>query len=225
MFCCGFCPVCVCLGAPGGKYTGQPKCWAGGSGQTVHPAVLVLYVCCCVACCDSCCAACVSVGAPGGKNKGQPKQNLFLIYLDALSVVNSKRAYKGVAQQQQQPQSQAQGDQQQQQLLEQQLLLTRDLSAAAPNMPDFTLKDLQFILTFTGEIPLFCILLLLAWHSAFVYAMWGLPLLCVLHALCCLWHDTLHCSCHVNMSPACLRRMFASRGKAGTPNYRMQRHP
>jgi hypothetical protein len=44
-----------------------------------------------------------------------------------------------------------QADQQQQQLFEQQLLLQRDLSAAAPNMPDFTLKDLQFILTFTGE--------------------------------------------------------------------------
>jgi hypothetical protein len=81
-----------------------------------------------------------------GKNKGQAKQNLFLIYLDALSVVNSKRADKGMAQ----PQH-TQADQQQQQLFEQQLLLQRDLSAAAPNMPDFTLKDLQFILTFTGE--------------------------------------------------------------------------
>lgn len=81
-----------------------------------------------------------------GKNKGQAKQNLFLIYLDALSVVNSKRADKGLAQ----PQQQTQADQQQQKLFEQQLLLQRDLSAAAPNMPDFTLKDLQFILTFTG---------------------------------------------------------------------------
>jgi hypothetical protein len=83
------------------------------------------------------------------KNKGQAKQNLFLIYVDALSVVNSKRSSKSIAQPQQ-AQAQTQADQQQQQLFEQQLLLQRDLSAAAPNMPDFTLKDLQFILTFTG---------------------------------------------------------------------------
>lgn len=95
----------------------------------------------------------VCTGGPGGKGKGQPKQNLFLIYLDALSVVNSKRADKAASQQQQQQQAGTQAPgQQQQQAFEQQLLLQRDLSAAAPNMPDFTLKDLQFILTFTGEL-------------------------------------------------------------------------
>lgn len=89
-------------------------------------------------------------GGPGGKGKGQPKQNLFLIYLDALSVVNSKRADKAISQQQQQQQTaeQAAG----QQAFE---LLQRDLSTAAPNMPDFTLKDLQFILTFTGGLASF----------------------------------------------------------------------
>ena len=93
-------------------------------------------------------------GGPAGKGKGQPKQNLFLIYVDALSVVNSKRADKAVSQQQQLQQAgtQAAGQQQQQQAFEQQLLLQRDLSTAAPNMPDFTLKDLQFILTFTGGL-------------------------------------------------------------------------
>lgn len=92
-------------------------------------------------------------GPPGKSKGGQPKQNLFLIYVDALSVVNNKRAGRGQPQPQQQGQGQQQGqseaDQQQQQQFEQQLLLQRDLSAAAPNMPDFTLKDLQFILTFT----------------------------------------------------------------------------
>jgi hypothetical protein len=87
-------------------------------------------------------------GAQAGKGKGQAKQNLFLIYLDALSVVNNKRASKESGAQQQPQQSQA--DQQQQAAFEQQLLLQRGLSSAAPNMPDFTLKDLQFILTFTG---------------------------------------------------------------------------
>lgn len=82
-------------------------------------------------------------GPPTGKHKGQPKQNLFLIYLDALSVVNNKSA--GTTPQQ--PQQQQAG----QQMLEQQLRLQRQLSTAAPNMPDFTLKDLNFILTFTGE--------------------------------------------------------------------------
>lgn len=91
-------------------------------------------------------------GPPNGKNKGQPKQNLFLIYLDAMSVVNSKRADKSLPQQQAQPQHLSGTDQQQQQQqLEQQLQLQQQVSAAAPNMPDFTLKDLQFILTFTGE--------------------------------------------------------------------------
>jgi hypothetical protein len=104
-------------------------------------------------------ACCTARAGPPGKNKGgQPKQNLFLIYVDALSVVNNKRAGRGQPQPQQQGQQQGQGqseaDQQQQQQFEQQLLLQRDLSAAAPNMPDFTLKDLQFILTFTGEVVL-----------------------------------------------------------------------
>jgi hypothetical protein len=94
-------------------------------------------------------------GAQAGKGKGQAKQNLFLIYLDALSVVNNKRASKGPGAEQQQPQ-QSQADQQQQAALEQQLLLQRGLSSAAPNMPDFTLKDLQFILTFTGTYTAMC---------------------------------------------------------------------
>lgn len=80
-----------------------------------------------------------------------------MIYVDALSVVNNKRAGRGAPpppQQLGQGQAQSEADQQQQQQFEQQLLLQRDLSAAAPNMPDFTLKDLQFILTFTGEVAL-----------------------------------------------------------------------
>lgn len=85
-------------------------------------------------------------GPAAGKIKGQAKQNLFLIYLDALSIVNNKRADKGLPQQQ--PEQQPHSEQQQQQF-DQQLQLQRQLSAAAPNMPDFTLKDLQFILTFT----------------------------------------------------------------------------
>jgi hypothetical protein len=74
---------------------------------------------------------------------------LFLIYVDALSLVNNKRAAKPAAD------AAAADGQQTQQVLEQQL--QRQLSAAAssaPNMPDFTLKDLQFILTFTGEFTL-----------------------------------------------------------------------
>ena len=55
----------------------------------------------------------------------------------------------GTSSQQQQPMSEAEQQAQQSQF-EQQLLLQRELSTAAPNMPDFTLKDLQFILTFTG---------------------------------------------------------------------------
>jgi hypothetical protein len=82
----------------------------------------------------------ITAGAPGGKNKGQAKQSLFLIYLDALSVVNSKRATKDA------PQQQAE----QQQQFEQQLQLVPELSSAAPNMQDFSIKDLQFVLTFTG---------------------------------------------------------------------------
>lgn len=91
----------------------------------------------------------MSSGPAAGKIKGQAKQNLFLIYLDALSIVNNKRADKGLPQQQ--PEQQPHSEQQQQQF-DQQLQLQRQLSAAAPNMPDFTLKDLQFILTFTGEL-------------------------------------------------------------------------
>ncbi|WIA40343.1 hypothetical protein OEZ86_013710 [Tetradesmus obliquus] len=85
-------------------------------------------------------------GPPGGK-KQAPKQNLFLIYVDALSLVNNKRAAKAVP-----DAAAAAGEQQTPQVVEQQLQLQRQLSAAAsaaPNMPDFTLKDLQFILTFT----------------------------------------------------------------------------
>lgn len=100
------------------------------------------------------CLSTARAGPPGKSKGGQPKQNLFLIYVDALSVVNNKRAGRGPPPQQQQGQGQSKADQQQQQQFEQQLLLQRDLSAAAPNMPDFTLKDLQFILTFTGEIAL-----------------------------------------------------------------------
>lgn len=103
-------------------------------------------------------AACrtTRAGPPGKSKGGRPKQNLFLIYVDALSVVNNKRAGRGAPppQQQRQGQAQSEADKQQQQQFEQQLLLQRDLSAAAPNMPDFTLKDLQFILTFTGEVAL-----------------------------------------------------------------------
>ncbi|KAF6258257.1 MCM2/3/5 family-domain-containing protein [Scenedesmus sp. NREL 46B-D3] len=90
-------------------------------------------------------------GPPGAK-KQAPKQNLFLIYVDALSLVNNKRAAKSVQLQDQATADAAAGGQQTQQVLEQQLQLQRQLSAsasAAPNMPDFTLKDLQFILTFT----------------------------------------------------------------------------
>lgn len=70
-------------------------------------------------------------------------------------MVNNKRCDKGMrssapSSQQQQPLSEEEQQAQQSQF-EQQLLLQRELSTAAPNMPDFTLKDLQFILTFTGE--------------------------------------------------------------------------
>jgi hypothetical protein len=78
---------------------------------------------------------------------------LFLIYVDALSLVNNKRAAKSTQLQEISAADAAAGRQQTQQVLEQQLQLQRQLSAAAsaaPNMPDFTLKDLQFILTFTG---------------------------------------------------------------------------
>eukprot|EP00775_Hariotina_reticulata_P012205 gene12205-12342_t len=77
---------------------------------------------------------------PPGKAKQGTKQSLFLIYLDALSVVNNKRAIK-TAQQEDQPDPQ--------QALQEQVQLHRQLAASAPNMPDFTVKDLQFILTFT----------------------------------------------------------------------------
>jgi hypothetical protein len=73
----------------------------------------------------------------GGKKQAQPKQSLFLIYVDALSVVNSKSAAKAL-----QAQQHAQ--------LQDATRALSQLSTAAPNMPDFTLKDLQFILTFTG---------------------------------------------------------------------------
>lgn len=88
-------------------------------------------------------------GPPGAKNKAA-KQNLFLIYLDAITVVNNKRAVKpGQLQQLQQQAGTGAGDEH---VLPEQLQLQRQLTAAAPNMPDFTLKDLQFILTFTGGL-------------------------------------------------------------------------
>lgn len=65
-------------------------------------------------------------------------------------MVNNKRAVKPAQLQQLQQQSDGAGAQQQ--ALQDQLQLQQRLSAAAPNMPEFTLKDLQFILTFTGEL-------------------------------------------------------------------------
>jgi len=113
-------------------------------------------------------------GGKGGNSKGSGnKQGLFLIYLDALSVTNPKRASAGgivgtaVA-------ALASGCSQQlasssagitgiddgstgddsaagaELLAQQQLALERRMSAAAPNMPEMTMRDLQFVLTFTG---------------------------------------------------------------------------
>jgi hypothetical protein len=99
-----------------------------------------------------------ALAGPPGAKKQAPKQNLFLIYVDALSLVNNKRAAKSTQLQDVSAADAAAGGQQTQQVLEQHLQLQRQLSAAAsaaPNMPDFTLKDLQFILTFTGMHQLF----------------------------------------------------------------------
>jgi hypothetical protein len=98
---------------------------------------------------------CSALAGPPGAKKQAPKRNLFLIYVDALSLVNNKRAAKSATD----AAAAAAGEQQTQQALEQQLQLQRQLSAAAsaaPNMPDFTLKDLQFILTFTGGLTPLC---------------------------------------------------------------------
>jgi hypothetical protein len=103
----------------------------------------------------ACCLYVAHAGPPGAK-KSAPKQNLFLIYVDALSLVNSKRAAKSTQLQDITAAEAAAGGQQD---LEQQLQLQRQLSvaaSAAPNMPDFTLKDLQFILTFTGRSDFSC---------------------------------------------------------------------
>jgi hypothetical protein len=92
-----------------------------------------------------------ALAGPPGAKKQAPKQNLFLIYVDALSLVNNKRAAKSAQLQDVSAADAAAAGQQTQQL-------QRQLSAAAsaaPNMPDFTLKDLQFILTFTGRYWLF----------------------------------------------------------------------
>jgi hypothetical protein len=112
--------------------------------------------------------------APKGKQQATPQHSLFLIYLDAVSIANNKRAVRQGAlpafDQQQQLQQQPAGlgaaqHQQQQQQQQQQEGQGQGLQAAGqpapprppvggalpPNMPDFSVRDLQFILTFVGE--------------------------------------------------------------------------
>lgn len=82
--------------------------------------------------------------APKGKQQAAQQQSLFLLYLDAVSVTNNKRAVQQGALP---PPATAAGAQQQQQQQNQQQVLC----ALPPNVPDFNVRDLQFVLTFLGE--------------------------------------------------------------------------
>ena len=87
---------------------------------------------------------------PKGKQQAAQQQTLFLLYLDAVSVANSKRAVQqGAAPAAAAAQAAAQAPGQQQQQPQQ----AQALTALPPNMPDFTVRDLQFVLTFLGEGP------------------------------------------------------------------------
>jgi hypothetical protein len=94
--------------------------------------------------------------APKGKQQGQQQQSLFLLYLDAVSISNSKRAVRQGALPAPAPAAAAGGalaapHQQQAQQPQQQQQAAPSMGALPPNMPDFTVKDLQFILTFIGQ--------------------------------------------------------------------------
>jgi len=88
---------------------------------------------------------------PKGKQQGAQQQSLFLLYLDAVSITNSKRAVQqgalpapaaaaaGLGGGPQPQPGQEQGQQQPQ-----------PLEALPPNVPDFTVRDLVFVLKFIG---------------------------------------------------------------------------
>ncbi len=101
------------------------------------------------------CVCCFSPPGGGKQGKNAAKQPLFLVYLDAISVTKHSKAARTqeeqpaegsvaamLLEQQQQGQQEGQGDGQQ---------LAKQLSSAPPNMPGFSVRDLQFVLTFTGE--------------------------------------------------------------------------
>lgn len=93
---------------------------------------------------SSWCLFCCTAGA-GPKQGKNNKQSLFLIYLDAASIVNNKRAVKQPDQSLTTDSAGCSsfgcGQQQQAQLA---------LASLPPNVPDFSVRDLQFILTLTG---------------------------------------------------------------------------
>ncbi|KAI8465449.1 MAG: MCM2/3/5 family-domain-containing protein [Monoraphidium minutum] len=97
----------------------------------------------------------LATGDQGKGRQGQQQQSIFLLYLDAVSVANSKRAVQQGAAPAAAAPPHAVGGQPPQAGAAAAAAAAQQAAAALtalpPNMPDFSVRDLQFVLTFLGE--------------------------------------------------------------------------
>lgn len=86
-------------------------------------------------------------GGGGGNRQQQQQQGLFLIYVDAINISNAQRAVRGGSEAGTQGASQGGRTTQQGGNSQQATVLPNAAVGLPPNMPDFTTKDLEFVVT------------------------------------------------------------------------------